>query len=71
MLFLFDDYFNILPSVTGYRYNALADTINTKLDKIFKVNVFVVDFKHIIAKVGIKHMTQRGNIGGTLLILGK
>ena len=61
MWFSFDDYFNILFSVTGYRYNALADTINTKLDKIFKDNVSVVDFKHIIAKVGItKAYDSRG-----------
>ena len=51
--FLFEDYFNKLPVVTGYLYNALVDSINAELSGVLKNDVSFIDLKHLIAEVGI------------------
>lgn len=51
--FLFEDYFNKLPILAGYQYNALADKINAKLSNVLSNNVFFIDLMRLIAEVGI------------------
>ena len=53
--FLFEDYFNKLPVVTGYLYNALVDSINAELSGVLKNDVSFIDLKHLIAEVGISN----------------
>ena len=51
--FLFENYFNKLPIVVGYKYNSLIDKINAELSSALKNNVYFIDLKFIIAEVGI------------------
>ena len=51
--FLFEDYFNKLPILAGYQYNALADKINAKLSNVLSDNVSFIDLMRLIAEVGI------------------
>lgn len=51
--FLFEDYFNKLPIVAGYQYNAFVDEINAEMSNALKNNVSLIDLKRLIAEVGI------------------
>lgn len=51
--FLFEDCFNKLPIVVGYRYNAFVDKINAELSNALKNEVSFIDLKRLIAEVSI------------------
>ena len=50
--FLFEDYFDKLPVVLGYHYDALVDKINIELSDALKDNVSFINLKRLITEIG-------------------
>lgn len=51
----FEDYYRLFYTVAGNRYNGLIDQINQKLVEQFSNKTTFLDFKHLIAQVGISN----------------